>query len=130
MELNLADSVALTSLPGIGPVFAGRIIRYRKALGGYYEADQLLEIYGMTGEKLGQLTRFVTVDPSLIIPVRINFADYRTLSMHPYISGDQAGKIIAWRSANGMLSDKRQLLEKNLLDTATFRKVETYISCR
>ena len=36
IHLNTADSVQLLPLPGIGPVFAGRIIRYRNLLDGYY----------------------------------------------------------------------------------------------
>ena len=34
LDLNRADSADLLPLPGIGPVFASRIIRYRDLLGG------------------------------------------------------------------------------------------------
>jgi len=130
IELNQSDSASLVSLPGIGPVFAGRIIRYRKFLGGYYTIDQLLEIYGMTGDKLQLFKRYLEVDQSLIVPLRINFADSRALSMHPYISGQQGRQIVAWRSANGPYSQKEVLLSNNILDSATFRKAEHYLSCQ
>jgi competence protein ComEA len=35
LELNIADSLQLDNLPGIGPIFAKRIINYRKLLGGF-----------------------------------------------------------------------------------------------
>src|SRR5665647_1059817 len=47
LDLNSADSLHLLEIPGIGPVFASRIIRYRTLLGGYYAVDQLREVYGM-----------------------------------------------------------------------------------
>jgi len=40
IPINSADSVQLLPLPGIGPVYAGRIIRYRELLGGYVQTDQ------------------------------------------------------------------------------------------
>jgi DNA uptake protein ComE-like DNA-binding protein len=130
VELNMADSAAFLSLPGIGPAFAGRIIRYRRFLGGFYNNDQLLEVYGMTGEKLQQFSSYVIVDKSLIKPIRLNFADVKTLSMHPYLSGTQARQIVEWRSANGPITKKEILLENNILDLATFGKVEPYLSCQ
>ena len=36
MELNTADSLSLQQLPGIGPVYASRIVRYRDRLGGFF----------------------------------------------------------------------------------------------
>jgi DNA uptake protein ComE-like DNA-binding protein len=130
IELNLTDSVELTSLPGIGPVFAGRIIRYRQILGGFSSTGQLLEVYGMTEDKLKVLGDFITADQSQIDPIRLNFADYRSLNRHPYISGDQARKIIEWRSANGAFIKKEVLLENGIFDTKSFEKVEPYLTCQ
>ena len=35
IDLNLADSAAFDSLPGIGGWFASKMLAYRKELGGY-----------------------------------------------------------------------------------------------
>ncbi len=130
IELNSADSLSLTTLPGIGPAFASRIIRYRRLLGGYHSTQQLLEVYGMTPEQMGQFDRYVAADSSQVKPVRLNFADARTLARHPYMTDDQANRIIGYRSANGPYTRVEQLVEDNLLDAATFSKIRPYLTCR
>jgi DNA uptake protein ComE-like DNA-binding protein len=129
IELNLADSAGLTSLRGIGPAFARRIIQFRNMLGGFYSVMQLQEVYGMTEDRFRQMSASVNADPSLITFISLNFADYSTLSRHPYISGAQARKIIEWRSANGPFHRKEILLEAGILDDLTFHKIEPYLKC-
>ena len=41
IELNSADSAALTKLYGIGPSFAKRIVKYRGELGGFISKEQI-----------------------------------------------------------------------------------------
>jgi DNA uptake protein ComE-like DNA-binding protein len=130
IELNAADSAELTSLPGVGPVFAGRIIRYRQALGGYSTIEQLQEVYGITPEKFLNLKGMVKADHSLITPIRINFADFGSLNRHPYIDNRQAAKIIDWRSAHGAFTQKEVLLENRIFDEITFKKLEFYLTCQ
>jgi len=117
-------------LPGIGPVFAGRIVRYRALLGGFFSLDQLHEVYGMTQERFDGLAGRVRVDASLVVPVRINFAGYSQLSRHPYIRGKLAGSIVDWRSANGPFSDNTVLLMSGIVDTVQYRKLNYYLSCQ
>jgi len=50
IDINRADTAELIKLPGIGKVYAGRIIAYRKTLGGFTNVEQLKEIKGI-GEK-------------------------------------------------------------------------------
>ncbi len=130
IELNNADSASLTTLPGVGPAFASRIIRYRRLLGGYHSTQQLLEVYGMTPAQMVQFDRYVAADSSQVKPVRLNFADMGTLARHPYISDDQANLIIGYRSANGPFTRVEQLVEDNLLDEVTFSKIRPYLTCR
>jgi DNA uptake protein ComE-like DNA-binding protein len=48
LDLNQADSLDLESLPGIGPVLARRILRYRKAKGCFKYPEELLQVYGIS----------------------------------------------------------------------------------
>jgi DNA uptake protein ComE-like DNA-binding protein len=130
IELNVADSLQLMKLPGIGQVFAGRIIRYRRSLGGFSSVEQLEEVYGMKPETLKILEGLVKADKSLIIPIRLNFADYSLLNRHPYIDGKQASAIINWRSTHGPFSNKELLLENGFFDKNLYNKLEPYLTCQ
>lgn len=130
VELNSADSAMLLGLPGIGPAFAGRIIRYRNILGGFFSPQQLSEVYGMTPERMAQFLPFVTADSSLITSIRLNFADTRTLARHPYLGREPAIRIVDFRSANGPFASPRQLLDHQLVDGEHFEKIVPYLTCR
>ena len=52
VELNMADTTTLKKVPGIGPVFANRIVKYRNLLGGFYAVSQLREVYGIDEETI------------------------------------------------------------------------------
>jgi competence protein ComEA len=47
LDLNTADSVQLSTVRGIGPKLAARIIKFRNSLGGFIKHDQLKEVYGL-----------------------------------------------------------------------------------
>jgi len=47
LDLACADSAALTALPGVGPVLAGRIASWRRARGGITDPEELLEVSGI-----------------------------------------------------------------------------------
>lgn len=51
IDLNDATAEDLESLPGIGPVLAGRILEYRDANGGFKSVDELKNVSGI-GDKI------------------------------------------------------------------------------
>jgi competence ComEA-like helix-hairpin-helix protein len=93
VELNAADSFMLQKVPGIGPAFARRIVRYRERLGGFHSVSQLSEVYGIDAEKYAELSPWFTVDASLIQPIPINALPADTFLKHPYINYNQARAI-------------------------------------
>lgn len=58
VNLNTADVAALESLPGVGPVLAGRIVQWRVEHGRFTSVDELVEVPGI-GEKLLERIRSV-----------------------------------------------------------------------
>lgn len=46
-NLNTASASDLLPIHGIGPVLSKRIIKYRDAIGGYTNKDQLYKVYGL-----------------------------------------------------------------------------------
>ncbi len=83
IDLNVADSVSLVRLKGIGPVLSARIIRYRNILGGFSEVSQLKEVYGLSEET------FVRIQPRLYVGkphnmLHIDSMSFRQILRHPY----------------------------------------------
>lgn len=97
IDLNTADSAALTTVRGIGPVFAKRIIKYRTLLGGFVKVEQLIEVYGFDEEKYSAVSSYFTVTASGVKKIRINTDDFKTVNRHPYISYELTKTLFDWR---------------------------------
>ncbi|WP_297903983.1 helix-hairpin-helix domain-containing protein [uncultured Parabacteroides sp.] len=93
VELNSADTTALKKVPGIGSVFAKRIIKYRDLLGGFYSVEQLGEVYGIDEERYTAMKSWFSADLSAISQLFVNQLSAKELACHPYVSYKQA-KII------------------------------------
>ena len=59
ISINSADIAQLDSLPGIGPVMAGRIIAYRKQNGPFSAIEDLRKITGMGKSKFAEIKGLV-----------------------------------------------------------------------
>lgn len=121
VELNHADSLTLQKVPGIGPVFSRRIIKYRDLLGGFYAVHQLAEVYGIDADKYAALEPWFTVDTTLIRPLAVNQADYRTLIRHPYLNKQQTKILLRLIERKGKLQGWEEL---RLLDEFPPREIE------
>ena len=85
VDLNLADSAAFDTLPGIGGWFASRMVEYRKALGGYSYKEQLMDIRNFDQEKFDALSDLITLSEEHMTPYALWTLPADSLSMHPYI---------------------------------------------
>ena len=97
LDINKADSAALTTLPGIGPFYAGKIVEYRNKLCGYSNKEQLLEIYRFDREKYDGLADLITC--SKPTPYPIWSLSEEELRQHPYIKNSAHG-IVLYRQHN------------------------------
>jgi competence protein ComEA len=85
VELNSADSAKLTSVEGIGPGFAKRIIYYRERLGGFVSKEQLKEVYGLDELKYKEVAGQLKVDAGRIRKININTITFDKLRLMPYL---------------------------------------------
>ena len=82
--LNIADTTALKTVPGIGPYFARKVIEYGERLGGYGSVDQLDEL-------------------------NVNRLSLNDLKHHPYINFFMAKAITDYRRLHGPLKSLNDL---------------------
>jgi len=103
IELNSADSVQLLKLAGIGSVLAGRIVKYRIKLGGFYCINQLSEVYGISTDLVDTMKNHLSINQTLIHPIQLNTFSLDKLKNHPYIGFYKARKIIDYRNKEGRI---------------------------
>ena len=129
LPLNESDSAVLEKLPGIGPVLASRIIRYREKLGGFYHRSQLREVYGIDESLYAFIEHFIETNPAegSLKKMDINTATLETLRQHPYLRWEKAKAIIRYREANGPFANVRDLEKILTLDTLTIRRLLPYV---
>jgi DNA uptake protein ComE-like DNA-binding protein len=128
VEINTADTAALISLPGIGPYFARRIIKYRDLLGGYCRKEQILEVYGMDSSRYGQFQQFILVDTSKIIRVDINRVEFKALLRHPYFDYETVKEIFNYKREHKGLRSISALRGLDGMPDSVYFRIRPYIS--
>lgn len=130
IDINRADSAQLLPLPGIGPVFAGRIIKYRNLLGGFTSLDQLREVYGISDETLDMIKDGIAIDTSGIRKIQLNSATFRELLRHPYLEYEEVKALIQYRDFKGIISSENELRVNQILPDTTLISLEGYFDYR
>jgi len=101
INLNTADSAAFTTLYGIGPYFAKKIVEYRERLGGSFVSEfQLLEIKGIDSARFESIRKRIMVDGN-VRKFSIANSSFLFLKNNPYIGYRAAKGIIAFREEHG-----------------------------
>jgi len=128
VNINLDDTAAFIALPGIGPVFASRIIKYRDRLGGFYSVEQIGETYGLPDSTFQKLKPYFTVNAQSIKKLNINTASKDQLNAHPYIDWKLANAIVEYRNQHGNYHSIEDLKNIVILDEVTFLKIRNYLA--
>ena len=101
IDLNLADSAAFDSLPGIGGWFASKMVAYRSELRGYSYKEQLMEIWKFDQEKYDALADLITLNPENLRQYPLWSLPADSLRLHPYIRNLETAKaIVLFRENN------------------------------
>lgn len=126
-DINRADSAGLLPLPGIGPVFAGRIIKYRNLLGGFVSVDQLREVYGMPEATLDMIRDRILVDTSAIDKMQLNRITFSELLRHPYLDYEQVKALVNYREFKGNIQSISELQTNFILADSVLKRVLPYL---
>ena len=127
LDLNAIDSAGLVSLPGVGPAFARKIIRYREQLGGYSDITQLMEIEGLPDSVMKW---FIIADSIPLSKIRVNELSLSELRHHPYIDFYQARAIVEYRNERGRIKGPDQLSFMEEFTDRDLKRLEPYLDFR
>ncbi|QIP13982.1 helix-hairpin-helix domain-containing protein [Spirosoma aureum] len=125
-DINTADTTQLVALKGIGSKLAGRIVKFRDALGGFITADQFRDIYGLDSVALAELQKFGKIQ-SAPRKIPINTASAEELDRHPFLSRRQAEIIVRYREQHGDYTSAEALKPIRVLDEKTIEKIGPYL---
>jgi competence protein ComEA len=126
ISINAADSTAWEALPGIGPVLASRIVAYRNRLGGFYTADQLKEVYGLSDSLFQQLKDRLIADGS-VAKMDVNLVGEVLLQQHPYIGKKLSVIIKNYRNQHGNFKSLEDIQNIVALDEISYNKIRHYL---
>lgn len=122
IDINLADSTTWDELPGIGGVYASRIIKYRSMIGGFDSVAQLSNVYGIDSAWVASQSHYLVVGEKPTVTTekieevqykicQLNTADSAQLVQLKGIGPVYAKRIIAYRSLLGGYYHLEQLKE-------------------
>ncbi len=123
IELNDADTTQLMKVPGIGRYYAKEIAFRRKYLGGFYSAEQLLEIADFPKETLS----YFVVNRAEVHQLNVNKLSLNELKKHPYLNYYQAKDIVDYRRLYGPIHNIEELKLMKDFTNADFERLKHYI---
>ncbi len=127
IEINTADTSELSKIQDITPEIAERIVNYREKLGGYYDLNQLNEVYGIGEYRYQNILLRVTLDTVELKPLDINNESFKSIMKHPYINGYDNTKAIFRYLDYGPIKSWDEFLKIPNLNIDQSEKLRHYI---
>ena len=129
IDINVADTIAWQQLPSIGSSRAKSIVRFRDALGGFTNIEQVGETRGLDP------AAFAAIKGNLLAPntnslrlININAATQEELSKHPYIDSKTAAIIVKYRKQHGKFAHPTDVKKVGVIDNKQWQKLLPYLS--
>lgn len=124
LELSSADTTVLKMIPGIGSYYAGKIVRYRERLGGFVSVNQLDEIEGLPSG----ISRWFKLDSVSVKKINLNYATFKQLVHHPYMSYEQTKAVVNHVRKYGPVSHWNDLRLYKEFSDKDFQRLTPYFS--
>lgn len=128
-DLNAADTTQLKRIKGIGSKLSQRIIKYREALGGFYNQGQLYEVFKLDSGVVEELQKASFVRPDFKPrQISLNTAEQSNFADHPYLTPREAAVIVAYRFTHGKYTTVEDLENIEGLDSLRLSRVRPYLT--
>ncbi len=128
VDVNLADTNAYISLPGIGSKLSQRIITFREKLGGFYSIDQVAETYLLPDSTFQKIKDHLVLGDKLVRKININTASIDEMKVHPYMRYNLANAIFQYRQQHGNFGSVDDIKKIMMVSEEIFKKVSPYLS--
>jgi len=128
IDINLADTSAYISLPGIGSKLSQRIIAFRDKLGGFYSVDQVGETYLLPDSTFQKIKSRMVIGGTNVKQININAASIDEMKSHPYLRYNLANAIFQYRQQHGNYNSVEEIKKIMLVTEEVFHKVAPYLS--
>jgi len=128
IDINQANAAQLKEIQMVGDVLSARIVKYREALGGFIEKEQIEEVYGLSDVALLNLKSSIIIKSGFRPrAIKINYDSLEVLKNHPYISDQLAEDIIRFRTINSIIESEKVLTNFKSIDKSNFQKLIFYL---
>jgi competence protein ComEA len=128
IDINLADTMAFISLPGIGSKLSQRIITFRDKLGGFYSVDQVGETYLLPDSTFQKIKSRLIISNIHVKQININTASVDEMKAHPYLRFNLANAIFQYRQQHGNFNSVEEIKKIMLINEEIFNKVSPYLT--
>ena len=126
VDLNVADSLTLIGLPGVGPWVSGRILAARRRWGGFADTSLLVEALGWDSLAKAIMPRF-TCGPEAVhrrCPDSLSVEEWEAL---PGIGRREAATLARFVGHHG--GSRETLRSCRILDSTRWNRVLPYLGC-
>ena len=127
VDISTADSSQLTTIKGIGPTLATRILKYRNALGGFHSTNQLKQVYGLNSPKADEIIKQCTINSVYLKQISLNTTSFKEMVHHPYLEYDEVKRIFDHKKTTGGYNQVEDLKRFNILADSTYNKILPYL---
>lgn len=128
IDINQATQEEWQKLRGVGPTYAGRIIKRRDELGGFSSVEQVAETWGLP-DSVFQSIRLQLRPSPVLRTLSINAVTAEALAAHPYIRQRRiADAIVSYRTNHGPFRSADDLRKLQVLKPETVEKLLPYIT--
>jgi len=125
LDANTATREEWQKIYGVGPYYADKIIAYRTSLGGFYDINQLQEVY-LPDSTLQKILPHLKIDTP-ITKIPINKITLKELKKHPYLNAKQAKIIINYRTQHGPFKEIEAFHKIVILKPNVIEKIRPYL---
>ncbi len=127
IDINTADTLELDKIKGVGSAFARRIVKYRERLGGFFEKEQLFEVFGVDTPKFNEIRDQIKIDAAAVQKIDINTVEFEGLKRHPYLKFKEMNAIIQYRKQHGSYKSIADLNKILILKPETIQRIAPYL---